>query len=161
MHIGENIKYFRRALHLTQQQLAEKASISRSYLADVEKNRYNPSLDTMKKIAEALGIHPSELLDKEIETDRKPENYYKTVNNGLVKEVETNGYEITKDKQQVQNMDVPEIFTDAEEAKNYVKRHKIFASEGFDVIRLTDEEILEFANALLDQMKMVSYKYKR
>lgn len=27
--------------------------------------------------------------------------------------------------------------------------------------KLDDDEILEFANALLEQMKMVSYKYKK
>ncbi|WP_052447233.1 helix-turn-helix domain-containing protein [Clostridium polynesiense] len=41
---------------LTQKELADLANISRSYLADVEKNRYNPSLETLDKILDALKV---------------------------------------------------------------------------------------------------------
>lgn len=163
MHIGENIRYYRKLLNLTQQQLAAKASISRSYLADVEKNRYNPSLDTLSMLAEALGISTSELLDKQIKTDGLTKASDKSVQ-GISSSVDSgkDEYDIHKDVQSAITMDIiPERFTDAEEARAYVKKHKIFASEGFDVVKFTDDEILEFANALLDQMKMVSYKYKK
>lgn len=56
---------------------------------------------------------------------------------------------------------IPEEFTNADEARAYVGKHQIFGSGGFDADRLDDDEILEFANALLEQMKMVSYKYKK
>lgn len=56
MSIGGNIKIYRKKQGLTQKELAEKANISRSYLADVENNRYNPSLDVLQSIASALGI---------------------------------------------------------------------------------------------------------
>ncbi|HLS53761.1 MAG TPA: hypothetical protein VK031_07295, partial [Tissierellaceae bacterium] len=55
----------------------------------------------------------------------------------------------------------PEEFTDPKEARAYVNKHQIFGSGGFDADKLDDEEILEFANALLEQMKMVSYKYRK
>src|SRR5699024_9952144 len=57
--------------------------------------------------------------------------------------------------------DFPEEFTDPNEARSYVNKHKIFGSGGFDADKLDDEEILEFDNALLEQMKMVSYKYRK
>lgn len=56
LNLGENIKKYRKKSNLTQQELAKKSNISRSYLADVEKNRYNPSLDTLIKIADALEV---------------------------------------------------------------------------------------------------------
>lgn len=56
MDIGNKIKYYRKLKDMTQQELAEKSNISRSYLADVERNRYNPSIETLQKIAEALGV---------------------------------------------------------------------------------------------------------
>lgn len=56
MNIGDRIKHFRKIRGYTQQQLAELAQISRSYLADVEKNRYNPSLETLDKLMGALNI---------------------------------------------------------------------------------------------------------
>lgn len=68
MSIGERIKKFRKEKGLTQVKLAEKAGISRSYLADVESDRYNPSLSTLMDVALALNVPSSCLLDdKEID----------------------------------------------------------------------------------------------
>lgn len=65
--IGRQISTWRQTRGLTQNQLAEKASISRSYLAGVETGRYNPSVDTLQGLAAALNIPISSLL----ETDQK------------------------------------------------------------------------------------------
>lgn len=62
MSIGENIKHFRKEKKLTQGQLAELANMSRSYVADIERDRYNPSVDTLKTIAKALEIGTNLLL---------------------------------------------------------------------------------------------------
>lgn len=67
MSIGENIKKCRKNQGLTQKKLAEKATISRSYLADVENNRYNPSLDVLQSIASALGISTQQLFKDNLE----------------------------------------------------------------------------------------------
>jgi len=63
--IGDNIKAFRKKTKMTQMELAKKANISRSYLADVERNRYNPSFDTLKSIASALNIPVSSLIGED------------------------------------------------------------------------------------------------
>ncbi len=63
MSIGARIKGFRKQKGLTQVQLSKNAGISRSYLADVEANRYNPSLSMLMDLAQALGITVSCLLD--------------------------------------------------------------------------------------------------
>ncbi|WP_163102284.1 helix-turn-helix domain-containing protein [Peribacillus alkalitolerans] len=63
--IGENIKRYRKKAGLTQVMLAKNANISRSYLADVENNRYNMSLDVLSKIAKALNVDISVLLGEE------------------------------------------------------------------------------------------------
>lgn len=68
MGVGERIKKFRKQKGLTQVKLAEKAGISRSYLADVESDRYNPSLTTLMDLAQALNVTASCFLDeKEID----------------------------------------------------------------------------------------------
>lgn len=54
--IGTNIKKIRKSLNMSQNVFAEKAGISRSYLGDLENNRKSPSAETLKKLAEALGI---------------------------------------------------------------------------------------------------------
>ncbi|MFM1652579.1 helix-turn-helix domain-containing protein [Brevibacillus sp. B_LB10_24] len=56
MSIGSNIRFFRKQSKMTQTELAEKAGISRSYLADIEHDRYNPSLDVLKSVATALQV---------------------------------------------------------------------------------------------------------
>ncbi len=68
MGVGERIRKYRKDRGFTQTQLAQKAGISRSYLADVEAGRYNPSLSTLFDIAAPLGVPASILLDdKEID----------------------------------------------------------------------------------------------
>lgn len=56
MNISSKIKNLRKSQKLTQAELALKANISRSYLADIERNRYNPSVDTLKSLANALDV---------------------------------------------------------------------------------------------------------
>lgn len=61
MDIGTHIKGLRKEKKMTQIELAAAAEISRSYLADVEAGRYNPSLETLSKLAQALGVEVSAL----------------------------------------------------------------------------------------------------
>lgn len=51
--IGENIKKARKQANLTQVELSKLTNLSRSYIGDIEKDRYNPSLSTLKAIAKA------------------------------------------------------------------------------------------------------------
>lgn len=68
MSIGTKIKTLRKNLKLTQVELAKNSNISRSYLADIENNRYNASVETLKSIAAALNVNVTELLDENIST---------------------------------------------------------------------------------------------
>jgi len=67
MTLGENIRIHRKNAKLTQMELAQKANISRSYLADVERDRYNPSIDTIKALAAALNVPVTSLIDEDDE----------------------------------------------------------------------------------------------
>lgn len=62
MTIGENIRKYRKQSHLTQAELAERADMSRSYLADVERDRYNPSVETLTHLARVLHVSANDLL---------------------------------------------------------------------------------------------------
>ena len=62
MSIGNNIKIYRKKAGLTQVQLSALANISRSYLGDVEGDRYNPSIETLQALAHALGVDTSFLI---------------------------------------------------------------------------------------------------
>jgi transcriptional regulator with XRE-family HTH domain len=55
MDIGETLKARRQALGLTQQQLADKLGLTKSYVAAMERGRKSPSLATVSPFIEALG----------------------------------------------------------------------------------------------------------
>lgn len=60
--IGERIKEARKAAGLTQVELAKKTELSRSYIGDIEKDRYNPSVSTLQLIAKATNAPLETLL---------------------------------------------------------------------------------------------------
>lgn len=59
--IGSNIKKYRKLKSLTQKELAEKVSISRSFMSQIEKGISNPSDENLIKIADVLGVTVNEL----------------------------------------------------------------------------------------------------
>jgi transcriptional regulator with XRE-family HTH domain len=61
--LGQSIAKHRRAKNLTQEALAEKADLDRTYLSDVERGVRNPGIRNVVLIAKALGITPSKLLE--------------------------------------------------------------------------------------------------
>ncbi|AVP66414.1 transcriptional regulator [Clostridium botulinum] len=63
--MGATLKKLRKDSKLTQKALADKCNMSRGYLADLEADRYNPSIDTLKTIANALGVSVNEFFDEE------------------------------------------------------------------------------------------------
>ncbi len=76
MSVGQRLKYWRKQKGYTQAQLAEKTNMSRSYVADVERDRYNPSVETLSSIAKALNIPVSNLLeDNQRLVSESPEEY--------------------------------------------------------------------------------------
>jgi transcriptional regulator with XRE-family HTH domain len=48
---------------MTQEQLAKKAGMGRSYLARLETARQDPTLSTLEKIAKALGVKVAKLVE--------------------------------------------------------------------------------------------------
>lgn len=63
MNIGENIRLNREKSGMTQEQLAQKAEVTRNYISDLENNRYIPSVKTLTKIAKVLNMNLDFLLE--------------------------------------------------------------------------------------------------
>jgi transcriptional regulator with XRE-family HTH domain len=61
--LAARIKALRDANAWSQEQLAERAAMQRSYLADLELGRRNPSVRTLVRLANAFGIPISELFE--------------------------------------------------------------------------------------------------
>ncbi|WP_088893811.1 helix-turn-helix domain-containing protein [Leptolyngbya ohadii] len=69
---GRAIRRRRRELDLSQEELAERAELNRTYLSDIERGEVNPSLEIIDKLANALGISVSGLFaDYEIDLTQK------------------------------------------------------------------------------------------
>lgn len=60
--IGSRMRGLRRALGITQAQLAESAGIDASFYGQIERGMNVPSLRTFLAVARALGVEPSDLL---------------------------------------------------------------------------------------------------
>lgn len=60
--INTNIKNLRLSHNLTQESFAEKIGISVQGLSNIERNKYQPSGDTVDRICSAFNMHPIELL---------------------------------------------------------------------------------------------------
>ena len=61
MTVGEQIKTIRKKKGLTQKQLAELTGLIEPTIRKYESGQRTPKSDNLIKIAEALGVHPSQL----------------------------------------------------------------------------------------------------
>ena len=60
---GRRIKEIRKAKGLSQERLANLAEVDRTYLPEVERGERNISLVVAEKIANALGVKLSKMID--------------------------------------------------------------------------------------------------
>jgi len=69
--VGERIKKRRNELDWTQDVLAQKAGVSKSFLSDLENGKRNVGADTLLEIARALSLSLDYLMEgKEVEPER-------------------------------------------------------------------------------------------
>lgn len=70
--ITNNIRKLRFfANEMTQQELAEKAGVSRQTIISVEAGKYSPSLELAFQIADAFGVKIGEVFDYELKGEVK------------------------------------------------------------------------------------------
>jgi transcriptional regulator with XRE-family HTH domain len=55
-NIGQRVRQLRESRGMTQSQLQSRSRVSRSYLSRIESGQMTPSLGTLEKISEALGV---------------------------------------------------------------------------------------------------------
>ena len=58
---GSNVRRFRERAGLSQDALAHAADVHRVYLSGIERGKRSPSIETVEKLANALGVDPGEL----------------------------------------------------------------------------------------------------
>ena len=61
--VGKNVRRLRLQKGMTQEELAFEAEIDLTYVGGIERGRRNPSLMVLVRIAKALGVQPTRLLE--------------------------------------------------------------------------------------------------
>lgn len=70
--LGRNIRSRRTALHLSQEQLAARSGLHRTYIGGVERGERNITVENLERIANALKVAPAELLARSSEFASPP-----------------------------------------------------------------------------------------
>ncbi len=73
MTVGENIRRFRKELGWTQAKLAEELHVTQQSIGQFENGEKPPKLETIEKIAAALGVTPFDLIGYEYYDMKYPE----------------------------------------------------------------------------------------
>lgn len=133
--ITQRIKEKRISLDLSYQQLAEKTGMSKSTLQRYETGFIrNLPVDKLEILAKALQTTPAYLMGWEDEEKNKVEKT-DTINNE---------------------------FKNSREAMEFIlKQPALMAYGGYDIKKMSENDLIEFANDLLKQLELLSYKYKK
>lgn len=129
--LGKKIRKLRIERGYTLKQLGEMLNLGESTISMYETGKRNPDYDTLTKIAEIFNVTTDYLL-------------------GRTNEPNPNKPELP-----------PEFKTPEEAMKFILEQNVIMGFGGFDINKMNDEEIVEFSNELLRQLKLISYKYKK
>lgn len=66
-----NLRRYRRASGLSQEELAHRAGIDRTYISSLERSLYAAGIDVVDRLAKAMGIEAADLLQRPAPASRK------------------------------------------------------------------------------------------
>lgn len=69
--LAENLRQYRATQGYSQEELASRCELHRTYIGSVERKERNVSLSTLEVLAKALGVSVPELLTQSVEHDGK------------------------------------------------------------------------------------------
>lgn len=131
------LKELRLKKRLTQKELAEKLNMQNTAISKYELNERKPDTDTLIQLSKYFNVSVDYLLGND------------TTKNSESNLNESNQKEYT------------EFETPQEAMKFILNQNVIMGFGGFDAEKMSDEEILNFANELLYQLQLLGYKYKK
>lgn len=137
---GKRFKEERLLKRLTQEQLGDKFHVKKSSISRYENDKQMPEVSLLKQFATFFGVSIDYLLCK---TNDKSE----TENCSSIKNSDCN-----------ENKKVNKFET-AQEALEFILQQPSLMNYG--VPDLTDEELVEFANDLLQHIEYLSFKYRQ
>ena len=63
VYIGTKLNQLRTREALTQRDLSERTGLTIAAISRIEQNQVEPRLSTVRKLADALGVHPTQLIE--------------------------------------------------------------------------------------------------
>ncbi|MBJ6127800.1 helix-turn-helix domain-containing protein [Microvirga splendida] len=60
--LAKNVRRYRKAAGLSQEELAHRAEIDRTYISSIERSVYAATIDVVDRLAKALGVEAADLL---------------------------------------------------------------------------------------------------
>ena len=90
MDIGSKIKELRVVKGLTQEELADRAELSKGFISQVERDLTSPSIATLSDILQCLGVSVAEFFaeDSDDQVVFKDEDYFEKIDSDLKNTVE-------------------------------------------------------------------------
>ena len=169
MSIGEKIRQARLKAGLTQKQLGEKLGISQAAVGQFEKNKSNPTIDTIKKFADALDCDISDLLSlteamPRLRDELPPEE---PVSN-LQEYLESIGYlvlreEITRTiKKGYINFELSEQQQEMLNKNGYVmiSEKPYYIRKDSNIYRLTEKQFQDMEKEVISSIEFQLWKYR-
>ncbi|MEA5620867.1 helix-turn-helix transcriptional regulator [Cronbergia sp. UHCC 0137] len=62
--VASNLRRLRKKIGISQEDLAGKCGLHRTYIGAIERSERNITLQTLEKLAESLGVSPQDLLEE-------------------------------------------------------------------------------------------------
>lgn len=131
MTIGERIKTIRKEKNISVDFIAEKLGVSKTTIYRYEDSTIEKiPIRVFDNLCDILGVTAAELMGNE--PDQKESTF-----------------------------EIPKTFDNAQDAMEFIiKTPTLAAFGGYDPESMSDETIVAFANEILQQLQLVSYKYK-
>lgn len=163
-YLGYVLKCIRENRNMSLSALREKTELSKASLSNVETGKNNPTVDNFEKICLALNVSSEFVLT----LTKKVRNYvlhssskeiFENLHNMILDEI--NKYD-SGDFEYKSNLNYLGKFTTPKEAMEFILEQPVIGHYGeFNINELSDEDKINFANDLLNVIKMISPKYKK
>lgn len=63
---AKNLRRLRQSKGLSQEELAHRADLDRTYISSLERSIYSPSIDVVDRLSTVLGVEAADLLKKSV-----------------------------------------------------------------------------------------------
>lgn len=134
---GQRLRELRKENQMTTKDLSKALDVAQSSISRYENDLREPRRDFLENVSSYFGV---------------------TVDYILGNSDDKNGEPVTNKE----NIELPARFKTAEDAISFLlQQPTLVAFGGYDLSKLSNNELIDFANDILQQIKIVSYKYTK